>query len=149
MIRVTKATGHDILEFSKNIRAMDKEEVEKATGHAVALSLLQLFDEPWVQAIRSQDGTLLGLGGVVPEPMKDGKGVRGWMLLTKAVETHKIEFLRWSKSYVRGVLNQHKYIYNDVYKYNDLHVDYLQWLGAKFVPHPYRDDFYSFVIERS
>lgn len=149
MITVSKATPDDLINFVRNIRDMDKEEAEITTGAPIAILILSIINKPWVKVIKTGDGTILGIGGVVKEYMSPPDACRGWMLLTKDVEKHKIEFLRWSKKYVDDLLKEYRYIYNDVYRHNELHIQYLNWLGAVFYPNPFRkEDFEAFVIER-
>ena len=71
------------------------------------------------------------------------------MLLTNAVEDHKIEFLRWSKELVKTLLESYPSITNVVDSRNLLHVQYLDFLGAKFFEDPFRKDLWHFIIERS
>ena len=141
MITVSKATIYDLMLFIKNIRPMDAEEVKKTTGKSIAHHFTDLMSLPNVHVIKSRNGDLLGIGGWL-----GGEEIRGWMLLTTAVENHKIEFLRWSKKFVNDLLKDHKKIYNQVYRKNKLRIDYLTYLGAAF--YIIDKDFYYFEIER-
>lgn len=152
MIIIDTATVNDILEFSKNIRSMDAKEVEFVSGKPFKdhLGFLLTHVED-VMTIKC-DGVLLGIGNWYKEKLDWGiysKGVIGWMLLTNAVEDHKIEFLRWSKELVKTLLKAYPYITNVVDSRNLLHVQYLDFLGAKFWEDPFRKDLWHFIIERS
>lgn len=152
MIIIDTATVNDILEFSKNIRSMDAKEVEFVSGKPFKdhLGFLLTHVED-VMTIKC-DGVLLGIGNWYQERLDWGlysKGVIGWMLLTNAVEDHKIEFLRWSKDLVKTLLVAYPAITNVVYAKNELHIKYLKFLGAEFWEDPFRKDLWHFIIERS
>ena len=152
MITIDTATEKDILEFSKNIRSMDAKEVEFVSGKPFKehLGFLLTHVED-VRAIKC-DGVLLGIGNWYQEQLDWGlysPGVIGWMLLTNAVEDHKIEFLRWSKEIVKTLLEAYQDITNVVDSRNLLHVQYLDFLGAKFLEDPFVKDVWHFIIERS
>lgn len=152
MIIIDTATVNDILEFSKNIRSMDAKEVEFVSGKPFKdhLGFLLTHVED-VMTIKC-DGVLLGIGNWYKEKLDWGiysKEVIGWMLLTNAVEDHKIEFLRWSKELVKTLLKAYPAITNVVDSRNLLHVQYLDFLGAKFWEDPFRKDLWHFIIERS
>lgn len=152
MITIDTATAEDILEFSKNIRPMDDKEVEFVSGKPFKEHLGFLIAHlEEVRAIKC-DGVLLGIGNWYQEQLDWGlysKGVIGWMLLTNAVEDHKIEFLRWSKEIVKTLLEVYPDITNVVDSRNTLHVNYLDFLGARFWKDSFRKDLWHFIIERS
>ena len=152
MITIDTATVDDILEFSKNIRSMDAKEVEFVSGKPFKDHLGFLLTH--VEDVRTIkcDGVLLGIGNWYKEKLDWGlysPYVIGWMLLTNAVEDHKIEFLRWSKELVKTLLEAYPSITNVVDSRNLLHVQYLDFLGAKFFEDPFRKDLWHFIIERS
>lgn len=151
MILLDKATEQDILEFAKNIRPMDAEEVKIVSGRPFEEHIGYLLKHlKEVQTIRC-DGVLLGIGNWYHEMLDWGlysKGVIGWMLLTNAVEDHKIEFLRWSKGIVETLLDAYGSITNTLYAKNELHFKYLCFLGARIYPDPFRKDILHFIIER-
>ena len=152
MITIDTATEKDILEFSKNIRAMDAKEVEFVSGKTFKEHLGFLLTH--VEDVRTIkcDGVLLGIGNWYKEKLDWGlysPYVIGWMLLTNEVEDHKIEFLRWSKELVKTLLEAYPSITNVVDSRNLLHVQYLDFLGAEFFEDPFRQDLWHFIIERS
>lgn len=152
MILLEKATIDDIFEFYKNMRDMDAKEVEVVSGRSFAEHIGYLLKNlKHVMTIRC-DGVLLGIGNWYQERLAWGlysEGVIGWMLLTNAVEDHKIEFLRWSKRLVKTLLKVYPSITNTLYVENKLHIKYLKFLGAKFWGDPFRTDILHFIIERS
>lgn len=152
MILLEKATKDDIFEFYKNMRDMDAKEVEVVSGRSFEENIGYLLKNlKHVMTIRC-DGVLLGIGNWYQDRLDFGlysEGVIGWMLLTNAVEDHKIEFLRWSKRLVETLLEAYPSITNILYAKNELHVKYLKFLGARFWEDPFREDVLHFIIERS
>lgn len=150
MITVEKATVEDIVDFVSNIRHMDEVEVKIVSGKFIQEQIQELLHQE-AKTIKCDD-VLLGIGGWHKEMMDWGlesEGVYGWMLLTNAVEEHKIEFLRWAKGFVKDLLDTYPYIANTAYVYNHLHIKFLKYLGAKFWGDPFNPWLVHFVIERS
>lgn len=143
MITVSKATAEDIVSFVKNIRPMDAEEVFRYSGKSIETQVVDLYEQGAL--VIKDENVILGIGGYRKGAYPGS--LLGWMLLTKAVERHKVSFLKWSKRYVEDLLKDHKYIFNIVYKKNKLHMDYLKFLGATFFDEP-GEDFILFRIER-
>lgn len=152
MITIDSATQEDIMEFADNIRYMDEKEVRVVSGKPFRDQIDELLkNKKRVNTIRC-DGVLLGIGGWYQEMWEWGvysKGVVGWMLLTNAVEDHKIAFLRWSKELVKTLLYAYPYITNTAYIGNTLHIRFLEFLGASFRIDPFNSDLVHFYIERS
>lgn len=149
MIELRRAAPSDILNLIKGIREEDAKELQYFTSKTPAELLLPLSKDKDilmplrdVKAIYSGD-TLLGIGGY-------GRGnvIVGWMILTKDVEDHKMEFLRWSKEYVEDLLKYHDAIVNEIYKYNKWHKRYLEYLGATFSSSLWDKNILCFRIER-
>lgn len=145
MITVDTATEKDIKYFVQNIRDMDKEEVYLGSGKSIEDAMKDWCDYN-TQTVKC-NGVIIGVGGVLPnEDRRDS--ARVWLLLTNDVLNHKIEFLRWSKKWHDEILKQYKYIYNNVYMKNVLHIKYLQWLGAQFYPY-FGGEWAFFVIKNN
>lgn len=143
MITLKQATVEDIVQFIETARTMDKAEVIQSSGKPIEFHIRTLVEKKPLGIWSGND--LLGIGGV--EPDKEN-GAIGWMLLTTKVYDHKIEFLRWSKRYVKELLKKYRRIYNYVYILNFWHIDYLKWLGAVFVDTGNHDNFMLFTLER-
>lgn len=151
MITIELATEQDIRDFADNIRPMDDEECKIVSRLPFRDHMDYLMKNlKHVNVIKS-DGVLLGIGGWYQYMLDWGlysEGVIGWMLLTNAVEDHKIEFLRWSKELVKTLLESYPFITNTLYIKNKLHIKYLDFLGASFYPDTFRKDILHFIIER-
>lgn len=152
MITIGLATEKDIRDFADNIRPMDDEECKIVSGVPFRDHMDYLMKHlKHVNVIKS-NGVLLGIGGWYQYMLEWGlysEGVIGWMLLTNAVEDHKIEFLRWSKEMVKTLLEVYPSITNTLYAKNVLHIKYLDFLGAEMFPDPFIKDILHFIIERS
>ncbi|MDT8900649.1 phage protein Gp13 family protein [Anaeroselena agilis] len=118
-------------DFIAHARLSDFEEVKAATG--------QLFqDLPAADVvlgtraiIREESGEVLGIGGL--EHFGDRAAI--WVMLTTHVEKHPIEFLRFSKKYLKDtIFRRYREVANYVHKDNRLHIKWLNWLGAEWLP---------------
>lgn len=129
---VDMTLGH-LFEFRKNVREVDLEEVERVSGLPFDSHL------PFqCKALLDDDGTVLGIGGIDDHVV--------WFIATTAIEARKIKFLRFSKSYLQVLLNEHGYLTNVAYKKNRLHIDWLTWLGAVWLGE--NEEFSKFILKR-
>jgi hypothetical protein len=146
MIKVIPATIEHIFEFQDNARSIDIEEVEVASGesfNSLLPSLIYSIDK--VQAVIDiETGEVLGIGGI--EPTRNLSVGAIWLLMTNAVESRKVEFLRFSRKYLKTLLEDCECLMNVVYNKNKLHVSWLNWLGAEWVEQ--NELFSMFIITR-
>lgn len=122
-MRLVNMTVSHLLEFCQNARELDLEEIRVSSG-------LDFFSHPLtsfngVQALVDTDGTLLGIGQAADHVI--------WLVTTKAIETRKIKFLRFSKVYLKELLEKHEFLINAAWARNTLHIDWLTWLGAEWL----------------
>ena len=130
MIKTRKATIGDLMEFYQNARAVDLKEVEVATGLMFGEQPLSLLHGTQALIIEPS-GEVLGIAGM---DFFGSKEAAIWLLMTNAVERHKMEFLRWSKRYLEEhIFKRGIKVYNEVYAKNARHVTWLNWLGAEWV----------------
>lgn len=144
MITVVNATVDHVLDFMDNVRPIDAEEVLVASGETLE-SHLSYFLENIHEVKALVDGeVVLGIAGVQDNPNNPGVGII-WMLMTHEVESRKMEFLRFSRRYLKDELfTVWRGLVNVVYKRNKLHVDWLNWLGAEWIEE--RENFSMFLI---
>lgn len=144
MIKIVDATDQILQEYLRNARRIDLEEVEAASGKPLE-SQLPTLDLSQVKAlIDANTKEVLGIGG---EERLWGEVGTIWLILTNAIESRKIEFLRFSRRFLKDYLfKKYRYITNTVYKKNALHIAWLTWLGAEWVKET--DQFSTFIIER-
>lgn len=136
-IKVLKATIGNLVDFYTNARGADLEEVQEATGIPFSYQPLSSLENLQV-VVDGVTGEVLGIGGIQDHCI--------WLLMTYAVEDRKIEFLRFSKRYLRELLNTHVYLYNRVYMKNKLHMDWLNWLGAEWLDTD--NKFSTFILKK-
>lgn len=97
-----------------------------------------------VQAVTDDvTGDVLGIAGVVDNPENPGVGII-WLLMTHKVEMRKMEFLRFSRRYLKELFEMWRGLTNIVYKRNKLHIDWLNWLGAEWIEE--NQEFSRFLI---
>jgi len=137
MIEVIKTTIGHLIEFRKNVREIDLEEIEAVSGRKFDDVLLETMGQ--CVTLIDSSGTVLGIGGVEAERHIV------WLVTTTAIETRKIEFLRFSKKYLEKLLEIHGYLRNVAYLKNKLHIDWLTWLGAKWLTQD--GDFALFILK--
>lgn len=144
-----EATWEDVLYLSQNLRERDEEEV---LSHGItplhALSEGFKGSKPCF-TIQSTQGDVWGMVGV-------GQGSDPtigaiWMLCSKGIEERPMTLLKNSKILLDRMWRETSYdlFYNYVYSENQLHIDWLKWLGFTFLRTiklgPHNRDFIEFV----
>lgn len=130
---VPMTIGH-LIEFRANVREIDLEEVERASGFH-----FDSFAPFECEALLDDDGTVVAIGGIAPPNIV-------WMMTTKAVETRRIKFLRFTKNLLTEKLREYGELTNIAYKKNQLHIDWLTWLGAEWFDHD--EEFMRFTLRQ-
>ena len=110
------------MEFMLRARHLDLLEVYYATGVKFHDSLLHSMGD--VKALVDDDDNVYAIGGFENHNV--------WMLCTDLVERDKILFLRSTKKLLQDVMKKEGYLKNYVWIGNDLHVKWLEWMGAEF-----------------
>lgn len=137
MMKLVDTTIGHLIEFRRTVREIDLEEIEQVSGRG--------FDDLLVgtlagcETLVDESGTVLGIGGI------EGNNVI-WLVTTTAIESRRIEFLRFSRRYLNELLKTYEYLTNVVYLRNQMHVDWLTWLGAEWLDT--EGDFSLFVLKR-
>lgn len=139
----------DVLYLSQNLRDRDVEELD-ATGSDPfkALSTGFQLSKP-CYTLLSKDGEAVGMLGV-GEGAYPGMGAI-WMLGSKGIEEFPMTLLKNSRKALDQLWEETDYagFYNYVYSKNQLHIDWLKWLGFSFLrtvqAGPYNRDFIEFV----
>jgi hypothetical protein len=142
-------TWEDVIYLSKNLRQRDEEEV-LSHGITPLYALSDGFEKSKpCFTIQSPTGEVWGMVGV-------GGGVDPtigaiWMLCSKGIEERPMTLLKNSKVLLDRMWRETSYdlFYNYVYSQNQLHIDWLKWLGFTFLRTiklgPYNRDFIEFV----
>lgn len=124
--KVTKATDDEIIDMIKDIRPLDKQEIEKLTGlpfNMAVLDILITYQYP-IRKLTYGDA-VLGFGGW------DDTGIV-WLVLTTEYNKHKVSFLRWGKEYLKVLLKRFDTVYNVIWSKNVDHIKFLKFFGATF-----------------
>lgn len=124
--KVTKATDDEVIDMIKDIRPLDKQEIEKLTGlpfNMAVLNILITYQYP-IRKLTYGD-KVLGFGGW------DDTGIV-WLVLTTEYNKHKVSFLRWGKKYLGKLFDKFDTIYNVIWKKNVDHIKFLKFFGATF-----------------
>lgn len=139
----------DYLLLYKDLRRDDYLELTKASKLKVktCLHLSYSVSEECYSAFDSQ-GHLLCMFGITPVKSKGIKQGVIWLLATTHIEKFPINFGKASKKLLTYFKEKYNLLYNRVDAANELHVKWLQWLGAAFL---HEEDvngykFYRFVI---
>ena len=130
-IRILPATTELLQSFIPQIRQLDLEEVEITSGESWEEHSKELFTYQAEAEVIMYKGKILGVLGVRKlEPPNVGLA---WLLMTNHVEDNQIAFLRWSRKHLKKILSNYDFLTNLVYLKNTLHVNWLNWLGAKWL----------------
>lgn len=124
--KITKATDDEVIDMIKDIRPLDKQEIEKLTGlpfNVAVLDILITYQYP-IRKLTYGD-EVLGFGGW------DDTGIV-WLVLTTEYNKHKVAFLRWGKEYLKVLLKRFDTVYNVIWSKNVDHIKFLKFFGATF-----------------
>ena len=122
-MRIEKMTVRHLLEFLSDVRPEDLEEIKVSSGVDFDDHTLDSFYN--TQALLDDDGTVLGMGGLEDHII--------WLVTTRSIETRRVKFLRFSKQYLKELLEKHGFLMNAAWDKNKLHIDWLTWLGAEWI----------------
>jgi len=139
----------DVVYLSQNLRQRDVEELEASgTTPFDALSTGYHISDPCFTLL-SAKGEAIGMVGVGEGGYDDMGAI--WMLGAKGIEDIPMTLLKNSKKVLDLLWEGTDYngFYNYVYSNNQLHIDWLKWLGFSFLRTvqigPYNRDFIEFV----
>ena len=146
MIELRKPSVGDFCWFVSLIRDEDQKEAEYRVKKSFMDIPLEAFEGVFA-VVHKESGDILGMGAFDYE---DGvpRLAFPWFLSTRLLLNHRIEFLKWSKKMRDDIFSSHDYICNAVMLENTLHVKWLKWLGAVFLPESLKAPEGSFVIMR-
>ncbi|AUO78205.1 hypothetical protein RSEGYP2_48 [Ralstonia phage RsoP1EGY] len=128
---VRPATREDCIILARNLRQEDAEEIAHVNGLPAEMNLLLGFrTSARLYAVVWGDETVavFGIGGV--------PGVIGfpWMLASPSLSKIRKSFLRECRGYVEGMLQEYRHLENYVWAKNEVHIQWLKWLGFEFEP---------------
>jgi hypothetical protein len=136
---VRPATLADAHALAPRLRAIDLREIADSSGMTPLAALVEGLNESstcW--AVEGKGGELIGMFGATPTP--DPLLGSMWLLGTEGIaERNRVRFLRESGRYVAMLHQSYPVLFNYVAAYNHVHVNWLKWLGCKFIAR--HDDF--------
>lgn len=128
MLDVRSAMSDDCRNLAPRLRKADVEEMAAATGYEPEAGLIQgyaLSMECW--SVVDDAGLVHAMFGVASDG--SGNGVP-WMMGSDAlVTTHRYEFLRRSRKWVKRINYRYPVLWNFVDARNTVHIDWLIWCG--------------------
>ena len=125
-LHTEKTTLKQMQDFLEHARPLD---IQEAEMDGIKFTDLPLSDFEDCKSIVDEEGNVFAIGGVVKEDTDIGAV---WMLCTKRVEQHKITFLRFTKRLLEDYLKRYAVLGNRAWLGNQLHIDRLTWMGAKW-----------------
>lgn len=121
----------DCIELSRTMREEDKREI----WHFARLSPLNALmdgmlygDKCWTVEYRSKVIAMFGVAKA-----NNGEGVP-WMLASEDLKKIKKSFLKECHQYVERMFDGYEVLTNCVWSQNTIHIQWLRWLGFKFLP---------------
>jgi hypothetical protein len=130
---VREAAWQDFFALSRTLRKADEQEV-LALGYATPLKGLAscYFDSVGFRhAICKDDGTLVGLFGVMPtaDPVVGAP----WLLANDGLRSVSREFIRQCPQWIAKMHERFPVLSNVAYEHNSLHHRWLKWCGFTFI----------------
>ena len=127
MHTIRKATLSDALYVAQNLRPPDLSELE-GLGHTPFNCILGVLLCEDTFAFTNYEGQIAGIGGVIP----DDDGNAGiWTLCTPALDSMGVTFFRQAKRHIDDLTKPYKMVYALCDSRNDLHHNFLKFLGFK------------------
>jgi hypothetical protein len=126
---VRDATHQDAVVISKELRAIDAQEIRAITGGEPLPSVTESFDTSTVCRVGLADGAYVCIYGVC------GQGVgRIWMLGTDLLEEHSQRFLRLNSDELERISQGYHRLENWCDARNAKTLSWLAWLGFTIEP---------------
>ncbi len=132
MITVRPSIVPDISEVAKTMRPEDISEVYAGSGDTPQRALTKGYlHSTECFTLVSPEGLRLGMFGYLKSRTEPCGAV--WMLASTHLLDHKWSFLRQSRQWVDYMQDRCSLLFNCVDERNKIHIEWLQWLGFKFV----------------
>src|SRR6056300_1694037 len=125
------ATDEDVFDVVSRLRPCDVEECVAFTGLTPLEYISRVgYDPDNTYVIFNADGDNVALGGV---SHTDDQCALIWLIATPLIENHSIEFLKYSRAFIKEITQGIPLVYNWVYAKNDVHIKWLKWCGFTFI----------------
>lgn len=131
MIQSRKSIIPDISWVAHRMREEDRSEVFAASGMSPYKALMNGYIQSNECFTLIADDEPMCMFGYRKE--KDAPAAMIWMLATNLLVKHRWAFLRISRPWIDYLHGQAPLLYNYVDQRNVVHINWLSWLGFKFV----------------
>lgn len=121
----------DCIELSRSMREEDKREIwhfGRVSPLVALLDGLQYSSKCWTV---EWQGRVVAMFGVTKQD--DDVGIP-WMLASEDLKKIKKSFLRECHQYVERMFDGYQVLTNCAWSQNTIHIQWLKWLGFKFLP---------------
>ena len=139
MIEIKPADIEDVSILASILREEDKEEII-ACGYTSYQGLELSYRNSFIVNGVYEDEKIIGMFGAV-KVTKDW--VRVWFLGSRECEKHPFKFIKEGKKFINYLTNDYA-IFNQVYKKNVKHIEFLKALGVTVIDTGAIDGFYEF-----
>lgn len=115
-----------LADFMYNARSLDLKEAELMQDTPFTEMLLKEVED--ADVLVNEHNEVVAIGGInfgYTKPVV-------WMLCTHRVEQNPIEFLRWTKGYLKNLMPYVSNLWNVAWLGNPLHIKWLSWMGARW-----------------
>lgn len=137
VMTIRDASHADILPIAFNMRQSDIDEIWASNNLTPAEALKKGVDESIICLTAHYGRDPVAMFGLVPMPNLTGEATI-WFLSTQQADDHKLAWGRMSKHIVEVFQRHYPTLYNYVDVRNQKSIEWLKWLGAKFLdPAPY------------
>ena len=134
------ATREDAIELAKNLRKEDLGEIAHGSGLPPETALRYALAISNIAYAVMKEDRVVALFGIAEDLHWDNQVGTGhpWMLASPELTSIRKSFLRECRGYVQGWLDHHKALEGFVWSKNEVHIQWLKWLGFQFdEPAPY------------
>lgn len=115
-----------LTDFMNNARSLDLKEAELMQDTPFTEMLLKEVED--ADVLINERNEVMAIGGInfgYTKPVV-------WMLCTHRVEQNPVEFLRWTKRYLKNLMPRISNLWNVAWLGNPLHIKWLTWMGARW-----------------
>lgn len=124
------ANNKDIKDVVSRLRSCDTEECWAMFGMDPASFFDRFADYKNTYVIFNSEGINVALAGVTPLDNQTGMI---WMVATDDLERHSMEFLKYSRAFIKEVGGHYQILFNWVHAKNEVHLKWLRWCGFTFI----------------
>ena len=129
---VEHSTNHDAYAVARGLRRADRNEVAAVTEQSPIRVLIDgINNSSPCYTIKTTGGKPCGIFGTRDSGYPDSGVV--WLLGTDDLVTESKTFIRFSKRWLDELHNHYKLLYNVIDARNEVHLEWLDWMGFEFV----------------